>query len=325
MGENQKLVQYQWFDQQVKAGRYPNATTLAQQFEVVTKTAQRAIDYMRDQLNAPLQYNSTRKGYFYTDNTFVLPASEPTQEEMLAILLAQNILANSAQGVISQQIKSFGRKLFGKNGLFGVTEKRFREAFSSSWNEYAPAQGQVFKTVMKALIENRLLTFIYTSPRDQQPKERTVEPHHLQHYMGSWGVIAFCHLRGEWRSFMLSRMRDVEMKSDTFVPKPRSQWKNQMEGGFGIFQGGQLILVRLHFNPFRAPWIREQIWHKDQQIEELNDGSLILSFPVCQFHEVKMRILQYGGDVVVLEPEKLKQEVLEGARVICRNYDENIF
>jgi len=75
---------------------------------------------------------------------------------MLAILLAQNILSNSAQGVISRQIRSFGRKLFGKHGVSGVTEKRFREAFSSSWNEYAPAQGQIFRKVMKALIENRL-------------------------------------------------------------------------------------------------------------------------------------------------------------------------
>lgn len=322
MGENQKILQYQWFDAEVRADKYPNATTLGRQFEIVTKTAQRSIDFMRDQLNAPLHYNPSRKGYYYTDKTFVLPASEPTQEEMLAILLAQNILENSAQGFISRQIRSFSRKLFGRNGFFGVTEKRFREAFSSSWNEYAPAQGHVFKKVMKALIENYLVTFTYTSPKDQIPRSRTVEPHHLQHYMGSWGLVAFCHVRGEWRWFMLSRMSNVEVSSETFIRKPRAQWKNQLEGGFGIFQGEDLIPVRLHFNSFRAPWIREQVWHKDQQIEEVGDGSLILSFPVCKFHEVKMRILQFGGDVIVLEPEELRQEVIDEAKRTYRNYSE---
>jgi predicted DNA-binding transcriptional regulator YafY len=321
MGENQRLVQFQWFDQQVKAGKFPNAVTLAHQFETVQKTAQRAITYFRDQLNAPLEFDASRKGYFYPDNAFAaVPAIEPTQEEMLAILVAQNILAGSAQGAISQQIKSFGRKLFGKNGLFGVTENRFRQAFSSSWNEYAPAQGPVFKRVMTALVQTRFLTVSYTSPVDQIPKERTVEPHHLQHYKGSWRLIAFCHLRREWRSFMLSRMRDVHISDKSFVPKPRERWKKQLEGGFGIFQGKPLTPVRLHFNAFRAPWIREQIWHPSQELEALSDGSLILSFPVCDFHEVKMRVLQFGGDVVVLQPEELKREIQEEARVIMQNY-----
>lgn len=174
---------------------------------------------------------------------------------------------------------------------------------------------------MKALIENRLLTFIYTSPRNKIPNKRTVEPHHLQHYMGNWGLIGFCHLRNEWRWFMLSRMSDVEANPDSFIPKPRALWNNKLEGGFGIFQGEELIQVRLHFNAFRAPWIREQIWHKEQQIEEIEDGSLVLSFPVCKFHEVKMRILQFGGDVVVLEPENLREDVHNEAKVTCRNYE----
>jgi predicted DNA-binding transcriptional regulator YafY len=140
--------------------------------------------------------------------------------------------------------------------------------------------------------------------------------------MGSWGLIAFCHVRNEWRWFMLSRMSNVELKSDTFAPKPRAQWKSKLEGGFGIFQGEELILVRLHFNTFRASWIREQMWHKDQQIEEMSDGSLILSFPVCKFHEVKMRILQFGGDVMVLEPEELRKEVFSEVERTCRNYKE---
>ena len=222
MGENQKILQYQWFDGQVRDGKYPNATTLGLQFEVVTKTAQRSIDFMRDQLNAPLLYNSSLKGYYYIDKSFVLPASEPTQEEMLAILLAQNILENSVQGLISRQIRSFSRKLFGRNGLFGVTEKKFKTVFSSSWNEYAPAQGHVFKKVMKALIGNTCITFTYTSPKDRLSRSRTVEPHHLQHYMGSWGLIAFCHVRSEWRWFMrFPRFRGQSVKRQVFLGRPR--------------------------------------------------------------------------------------------------------
>ena len=109
---------------------------------------------------------------------------------------------------------------------------------------------------------------------------------------------------------MLSRMSSLKMTEDQFAPRPRAQWQGQLEGGFGIFQGGELTLVRLRFNAFRAAWIREQLWHSDQKISELPDGGLELSFPVCHFHEIKMKILQFGADVEVLDPAALRDEVM---------------
>jgi len=36
---------YIWFDRQIRAGCYPNASTLARQFELSSKTAQRNIEF----------------------------------------------------------------------------------------------------------------------------------------------------------------------------------------------------------------------------------------------------------------------------------------
>jgi len=44
--------------------RISNTTSLAKQFEISVKTAQRDIEFMRDRLNCPLQYDSSLKGYF---------------------------------------------------------------------------------------------------------------------------------------------------------------------------------------------------------------------------------------------------------------------
>lgn len=309
MRGHQKFLRYQWFDREVRAGKYPNARKLAEQFEIDPKTADRTITFMRDSLCAPLEYDSSRRGYYYSDATFQLPAVAATQEELLAILLAQNLLSDSADGVISKQIRTFGLKLYATTGQLGLSQERINEAFSASWNEFAPAKGAVFQLVLQALIENRLLEFIYTSPRDQTPTKRSVEPHHLQHYMGSWGMIGFCHLRKEWRKFMLSRITAVKLLSSGFTPKPREEWLNQLEGGFGIFQGKEPKRVALKFNAFRAPWIREQIWHQHQELQEEADGGVTLIFPASHFHEVKMKVLQFGADVEVLEPTELRDEV----------------
>lgn len=311
MGDHQAFERYYWFDNQIRVGTFPNASTLAEKYECCDKTAQRAIDYMRDRLHAPLKYDSVQHGYHYTDNSFELPSLQVSQEELLAILLAQNILSSSAGGSISALINRFGKRLFVKMGDLGLDEKWLEEAFSATWNEYAPAEGQVFQRVTKALLESRVLEFSYTSPREKQPTVRSVEPHHLQHYMGSWTMIGFCRLRNGWRRFMLSRMTELVPTNEMFKPRPKSEWADQVGGGFGIFQGSKLIPVTLRFNPFRAAWIKEQVWHPKQTIKVRPDGRLDLTFPVCEFHEVKMKILQFGGDVEVLEPFELRYEISE--------------
>jgi len=48
MGIKNIYERFVWFDNQVRAQKYPNATSLAEQFEISAKTAQRDIDFMRD-------------------------------------------------------------------------------------------------------------------------------------------------------------------------------------------------------------------------------------------------------------------------------------
>lgn len=320
MGEHLKFERYFWFDREIRRPAYPNATSLTQHFEISAKTAQRTIDFMRDRLCAPLAYDSSRKGYFYTDDGFSLPPFEISQNELLAVLLAQNLLAGSAGGVISRSIRSFGRKLFTATGAMGLSEPRINEAFSAVWHGYTPAEAETFRIVADALIQNRRLSFHYFAPSTNQQTERLVEPHHLQHYMGSWVLLARCLDRDGWRKFHLGRMHTPSLTTQVFTPAPTIEWREQLEGTFGIFQGGAAVPVTLKFNPFRARWVRDEMWHSEQHVEELADGSLLLSFAVTDFREVKLRILQFGADVEVVEPIELRREVAEEIERMGRVY-----
>ena len=311
MGDHIVLERYYWFDRQVRAGRFPNANILAEHFEISTKTAQRNIEFIRDRLGAPLEYSAGPRGYRYSDDSFILPSFQVSQEELVSILLARDLLSASAGGLISQAINSFGRKLFATMGHMGFTGDKLRDAFSAVWNGYSPSQADTFRIVLSGLLGNRVLGCRYTSPASGLQKKRTIEPHHLQHYMGSWVLIAWCRLRQDWRKFFLSRMSHAALAPDSFDPRSKSEWKPLIQTSFGIFQGGSPAPVVLRFNAFRARWIREQIWHPDQKMEGLPDGGLRLSFPVSDFREVKMKILQFGADVEVIEPDELRKQVQE--------------
>ncbi len=323
MSDHLKFERFYWFDREVRNQRYPNATTLARRFEISGKTAQRSIDYMRDTLCAPLDYDAHRRGYFYTESGFALPAFEVSQNELLAILLAQNLLSGSAGGLISHSIRSFGRKLFATTGAIGLSEERINTAFSAVWHGYTPAEAETFRIVADALVQRRRLVFRYFAPSTNESTDRLVEPAHLQHYMGSWILLAFCTDRQAWRKFHLGRMRQVRLTGTEFSPVSPACVLQHLQGAFGIFQSGQPQEVALHFNAYRARWLRDEFWHPDQVIEEQPDGSLVMRFTVTDLREVKLRVLQYGAQVEVLAPVELREEVLAEIGLMIKVYEED--
>ena len=89
-----------WFHDRDLKGEFPNATNLASQFEICTRTAQRVVDFMRDRMDAPLQYDFSKNGYAYSDNSCELPSRMVYEDEILALPMAKKVLSSSAGGFI---------------------------------------------------------------------------------------------------------------------------------------------------------------------------------------------------------------------------------
>ncbi|NTW64563.1 MAG: DNA-binding protein, partial [Chlorobiaceae bacterium] len=58
------LVRIQHIDRELRNNCYPNCTRVACHFEVSSKSIQRDIVYMRDMLDAPIDYDKKKKGYY---------------------------------------------------------------------------------------------------------------------------------------------------------------------------------------------------------------------------------------------------------------------
>ncbi|KJS29927.1 MAG: hypothetical protein VR64_18190 [Desulfatitalea sp. BRH_c12] len=298
-----------WLHQQIKAQRYPNAVRLAERFEISEKTAQRDINCLRDRFCAPMLFDRRRNGYFYKDTFYELPYLPASQQEVLCLLLARRMLDRSAGGYIGRELDRLTEKVFATECIPGFTPEIVQSAFSAAWSGYTPSQEENFRLVAGALIHRRPIRFDYQSPTAAQITVRVVEPHHLQHYMGSWVLTAFCRNRNDWRKFYLARMSNPQVIEPAFTPRPESDWRPLLESAFGLFQGEDTIEVVLRFTPFRARWVREQVWHPVQQMIEHTDGSLDLILIVADFREITMRILQFGPDCCVIAPEALRDEV----------------
>ena len=131
---------------------------------------------------------------------------------------------------------------------------------------------------------------------------------------------------GSGNSLWAARLLAQELggASFEFMPYPASDFPVQADCVGLIFplshKGKSLKEVTLRFSPLKSRWIREQIWHKDQKMKFLEDGSLELSFPVADFSEIRMEILRHGDMVEVIKPESLRELIKAEAENITKIY-----
>lgn len=318
VGDQLFLERFIWFDNEARHGRYPNATKLADQFELSTKTAHRSIDYFRDRLQAPLEYDESRKGFFYTDLSFQLPVTKLSQDELLALLISRKLITEASAGSLGDELGHISARLGSLLAASLPGKAHPEDAFSFRWKGINPTEPIIFQNVTSALIQGKLLSFCYYSPTSSACTMRTVEPHHMVNYLGTWHLIAFCHLRNEWRDFVLGRMTICKIEAEEFAIRPKQEWQPFLNNTFGIFQNKKSFDVKLKFSPERSRWIRGEVWHEGQTEELQEDGSLVLNLPASHEAEIMMEILKHGSHVEVLGPEwlrdKLREEVLRTAQ-----------
>lgn len=321
MGEQVILERFLWFDQQLRQSLYPNGADLASRFEISAKTAQRSIEYFRDRLLAPLEYDPLHRGYYYRTD-FELPAARISAGELGALLISRRLLCDASAGHLEGELASVVDKLGGILSLHLPGTLAPDEAFSFRWNQFVPTKNDDFQRVCQALLGGRTLSFDYQSPAQPKAARRTVEPHHLLNYLGTWHLIAYCRLRQDWRDFVLPRMTDLVVESEHFSYRPRAEWEPLLTGTFGIFQNRDSFAVTLRFTPERSRLVNGQVWHPAQQVDFDRDGALLLTLPASHPAEILMSILGHGAEVEVLAPDWLRGQVAGEIKRMGQRYGE---
>ena len=75
--------------QTIQSGTYPTARSLAGELEVSTKSIYRDLEFMRDRLDLPLEYDGRRSGYCYTEEVNAFPTVQITEGELFALVIAE--------------------------------------------------------------------------------------------------------------------------------------------------------------------------------------------------------------------------------------------
>ena len=307
-------------DQAVRSGGWPNATTLAAEFEVDPKTVRRDIAYLRDQLNAPLEYDPARFGYFYREPSFRLPFFQLTEGELVAVLLAERVLRQYRGTPFEADL----RRAFAK-----VTEL-LPDAVSVRLDAVAdclsvlPAvettyDPETFAAVARAAVGRRGVEMVYWTAGRNATTSRGFDPYTLMLRDDGWYAVGRCHHRDEVLVFALQRVRSVRETGETFDRPAGFRVEDYMGGSFRTVRGDGRHRVALQFTPESAGRVAEKRWHPSQATEPTPDGGLILRFEVSDLREVKRWVMFWGADCRVLEPEELRDSIVDESKAaLCR-------
>lgn len=294
------------FHKEVKKGSYPTSKHIIDTFQVSESSARRDIDYLRDRLDAPLEYDIKKKGFYY-QSLFSLP-SDDTQHVAFLLGIIHKI-AKEAGLDNFPEIQEIKKKL---SQLLSLDVQKIEDIIYFEKPEAEAVSPAVIETLMDAIRSGTAVKFKYHK-LNGSIEDRKIDPCRLINLNWRWYVLGYCHLRKSIRIFNLSRIKDVSMLKDKKSAYCGADINKLLESSFGIYKGKKTHKAKILFKGELASVVENQFWHPLKKVKKIKDG-IILTIPVADWTEIKMKVLQYGSEAEVIAPKKLREIIKEEAR-----------
>jgi predicted DNA-binding transcriptional regulator YafY len=180
--------------------------------------------------------------------------------------------------------------------------------------------GDKFTKLITAVINSYQIEIIY-SKLDGEISQRVLKPLGLVYKRGVWYVVAEDPNKEEYRTFRVDQILRASLTNIMFEYPEGFSLAEHIGGSWGVFTNDEVQKVRLKFSSAVATRVKSLRYHRSQEVlQELPDGSVIIGLEVCGLIELKGWLLQWGPQVEVLEPESLRQEMLNTAQEIVDMY-----
>ncbi|MBX9666686.1 MAG: WYL domain-containing protein [Candidatus Obscuribacterales bacterium] len=316
-----KLERVLNIDTEICRGGFPSVQDLCQKFEVSERTLHDDLRYLKDRLAREIVFDHNRGGYFNTNPTKRLPSFELSSGEVFALTLGKEILSiytgTSFEATLRSALEKISERLPEK---VNVDPEEIKSVVKFRANAIVPLSAKMFNDINKSCDTQQQIEITYFAASKGEITNRTINPQLLLHDRGTWYVIAYCNSRRDLRMFALHRIQDYKVLDSTFKPISKTELNEWIDSAFQLEHGEKSFDVKIEFVPHSARYIRERIWHPQQVLEDLPDGSCRLSFPATSLDEVMRWLAPYGAEAVITEPKELIDLAIEWSTDILKHY-----
>lgn len=299
-------------------GRIWTAVALARDFEVDERTIRRDLEYMRDQLRMPLEYERHRRTWYYSEPAGDLSATLVSIKDRVALLVAQQAVEQFAGTPWYEQLKNAMARIIEALPQETVTEfQRVAERIRFEGSPLPPLSSAVWNEICDCIELSETIQIDYKTGHSGEQREREVDPYGLVVRNREWFLIAWDHYRNGVRTFFLPRIKSAESTDRAFKVKDGFDLDEYLATSVDSHQStGPIYDVKLRFTAEATPAGEDFIWNRNEKKYKDKQGRLVLEFRTGALYAVQRHVLSWGGGVEVMGPEELRKSVEAAARAI---------
>lgn len=306
---------------EIKEGRLPNTSSLAKLLSVSSKTVQRDIDYMRDELEAPIAFDREENGYRYSRSDYVLPFLPVDGNDLFSIGVAAQVFALFGGTPLARDLKACYERLA---RLMPPAVRLRPEIIMEKLAlraPFRPVREETWQAASEAMQRGVALSIRYHRPGGPPEDPRTVRPYGFVLSGRDWMMLAEDQGDGVVKTFYLARVESATLTQLRYAIPKSFDANVFFRDTFGLFVGGgRPFRFRVRFSREVSDEIREQHWHPDQKIETTREGKVILELPARSILEARRFVLTYGTDAEALSPPELLEDLSAQASGLARTY-----
>lgn len=313
-------------DKWIRSGSYPSVQQMVDEYGVSKRTILRDIEFLRDRYDAPVEADRTRKGYYYTDPTFMIQNVLLTEGDLFTVSTVMPLMEQYKNTPLESSFKNIMSKIAEMLPNQVSVDTSFLNKDISFISDPLPEiEEEIFNSVFKAIKSGKVITFRYRSVGSQEYKFKIFDSYHVLCQKGNWYVLGYEHAVEKTRVFALSRMKDISFTGETFKIPETFEVSKHVDLSFGIWNNTEEpVEYELLFSSGMANYILEREWHKDQEVKQLEDGSVLLKFKSNQRQQILSWVISFGNAVTVVKPEVLKTEICTELEKVLGKYKKFI-
>lgn len=318
-------VRVAYIHEQIYHERYPTQQSLANDLEVSTDCIDDDIRAMRTYRKLPIEFSRVpgKVGYYYSGPVpEKLGAVTITEEQLLNLILAE---VSMSQVPVKQKNKRLDLGLDGISKLIDPrTRKLIKELRGAVYfRPFAPEEIDlvVLMTLTEAIRRRRVLKVFYTKHRATTGEWKRLYPYCFTCAANAWYVIAFDPDANQFKTYMLSRMKEPELLEEKFERQP-FDLTEYLAGAFIIMKGSgkEWFDVVVDFDSWAAPYIRNRQFTKYQKFDELPDGGLRISMKLTCLEEVEAWVCYWREHAYVVGPTPFREKLFAYGQYLVKAY-----
>jgi predicted DNA-binding transcriptional regulator YafY len=306
---------------EIKERRFPNASTLAKSLSVSTKTVQRDLDYMRDELDAPIEFSRDENGYFYSRGDYVLPFLPVDGKDLFSIGVAAQVLALFGGSPLARDLTACYERLAElMPPAVRLRPEIVREKLALR-APFRPVREEIWQAVAEAMQRGVALSNQYHRPGEPAGEPRVVHPYAFVLAGRDWMMLAEDREAAQVKNFYLARVESAGLTSQRYSIPRDFDADAFFRNTFGLYVGdARPFQLKVRFSKEISDEVREMQFHPQQKIETTPDGSATLEMPAQSIREARRFVLGYGKDAKALAPPELVEDLRSESQALADTY-----